>query len=161
MLIRSYQETDLTQIVHLFFNTVHTINRHDYTLEQVNAWVPAVPSEAAWIERYRTRLVFVAEDGETIAGFAELEPNGHIDCFYCHADYQRQGVGKALYQRVEQEAIELGLTQLWTEASITAQPFFEQMGFRALHENRIVRNQVELINYAMHKNIFILSFDQG
>jgi putative acetyltransferase len=101
MLIRLYHAGDLGQIVRLFFNTVHTVNRRDYTLEQVNAWVPAVPSEGSWAERYRTRMIFVADDRGAIAGFAELEPNGHIDCFYCHADYQRQGVGKRLYQYLE------------------------------------------------------------
>jgi putative acetyltransferase len=152
MQIRPFCDTDLTQIVQLFFNTVHMVNRQDYTLEQVNAWVATVPSEAVWAERYQTRRVFVADHGGTIAGFAELEPSGHIDCFYCHADYQRQGVGRALYKRLEEEAIGLELTRLWVEASITAKPFFEQMGFQALHENRIIRNQVALINYSMEKS---------
>jgi putative acetyltransferase len=161
MLIRLYRADDLGQIVRLFFNTVHIVNRQDYTLEQVNAWVPAVPSEAIWAERYRTRTTFVAEDQGVIAGFAELEPNGHIDCFYCHADYQRQGVGRRLYQRLEEEAIlqgrgcanALGLTRLFVEASITAKPFFERMGFQTLHENRVVRRRIELTNYSMEKHL--------
>jgi putative acetyltransferase len=154
MLIRPYTSTDIGQIVRLFFHTVHTVNRQDYTLEQVNAWVPTIPDEVAWAERYRTRITFVADDQSVVAGFAELEPQGHIDCFYCHSDYQRQGIGKQLYQRLEQEAIALGLTRLFVEASITAKPFFEQMGFRTLHQNRMMKNGIELINYAMEKFLY-------
>ena len=27
-----------------------------------------------------------------IVGFAEFEANGHIDCFYCHPDFQGKGL---------------------------------------------------------------------
>jgi putative acetyltransferase len=151
MLIRYYHPADVGQIVQLFYTTVHTVNRCDYTREQVNAWAPTLPDEAAWSARYSDQIVFVADDDGGVAGFAELEPNGHIDCFYCHHSYQRQGVGRQLYQRLEQEANSLGLTRLFVEASITAQPFFERMGFQTLHENKIHRNKVELTNFSMEK----------
>lgn len=151
MLIRNYQPTDLPQLVQLFYNTIHQVNSRDYTPEQVAAWAPAVPDETAWQRRYETRIVFVAEDNGQVAGFAELEPIGHIDCFYCHHAYQGQGVGKRLYHRLEQEARSLHLDRLWVEASITAKPFFEHLGFQTLHENQVLRNQVILINYSMEK----------
>lgn len=151
MLIRYYHSADVRQIVHLFYDTVHKINRRDYTVEQVNAWVPAIPDEAAWSARYSDRIAFVAEDEGIVLGFAELEPNGHIDCFYCHHLYQRQGVGRQLYQRLEQEANSLDLTKLFVEASITAQPFFGRMGFQTLRENKISRNKVELTNFLMER----------
>ncbi|NJR39204.1 MAG: GNAT family N-acetyltransferase [Leptolyngbyaceae cyanobacterium CSU_1_4] len=124
MLIRYYSAADIEQIVNLFYNTVHTVNLADYTPEQVNAWVPIVPNEVTWLARYSDRIVFVADDNGVVAGFAELEPKGRIDCFYCHHLYQGQGVGRQLYQRLEQEAKSLELAQLWVQASITARPFF-------------------------------------
>lgn len=155
MLIRYYHPADIGQIVRLFYDTVHTINLADYTLEQVNAWVPNLPEEARWLGRYSDRIVFVADHDGTIAGFAELEPNGHIDCFYCHHLFQRRGIGRQLYQRLEQEANSLNLTRLFVEASITSQPFFEQMGFQTLHENQIIRNNVTLTNFSMEKYFFL------
>jgi putative acetyltransferase len=154
MLIRYYHPADVEQIVWLIYTTVHTVNRGDYTLEQVNAWMPALPNAITWSARYSERIAFVADDDGVVAGFAELEPNGHIDCFYCHHSYQRLGVGQQLYQRLEQEANSLGLTRLFVEASITAQPFFERMGFQTLHENKIHRNKVELTNFSMEKYLF-------
>jgi len=151
MLVRPYQPSDVEQIVHLYFDTVHTINRWDYTEEKVNAWVPEVPDPVRWAARYRIRVAFVVEENATVTGFAELEPNGHIDCFYCHRAYQRQGVGKQLYKRLEQEARSLSLVRLFTEASITAKPFFERIGFQTLHQNQIRRGHVILINFSMEK----------
>lgn len=153
MLIRYYHPADIGQMVQLFYTTVHTVNCCDYTMEQVNAWVPTIPNEATWLARYSDQIAFVADDDGVIAGFAELEPNGHVDCFYCHHCYQRRGVGRQLYQRLEQEANSLGLTRLFVEASITAQPFFERMGFRTLHENKILRNNVALTNFSMEKHL--------
>ncbi|GED58869.1 hypothetical protein BFO01nite_30010 [Brevibacillus formosus] len=38
MLLRRFHETDIDQIITLFYEAVHTINKQDYTQEQVNAW---------------------------------------------------------------------------------------------------------------------------
>ncbi|MBW4514251.1 MAG: GNAT family N-acetyltransferase [Timaviella obliquedivisa GSE-PSE-MK23-08B] len=151
MLIRCFSSADIGQIVRLFYTTIHTVNCADFTLEQVTAWAPVIPNEVTWLSRYANRVVFVADDSEAIAGFAELEPNGHMDCFYCHHLYQRRGVGRQLYQRLEQEANSLELARFFVEVSITAQPFFEQLGFQTLHENQITRNNVVLTNFSMEK----------
>jgi GNAT superfamily N-acetyltransferase len=154
MQIREYQPQDAGQMAQLIYDTVHTVNRRDYSLEQIHAWMPKVPSKEVWVARYLTRIAFVADDQGTIAGFAELEPNGHIDCFYCHHSYQRQGVGRQLYQRLEEEAKTLHLERLFVEASITARSFFERMGFQTLQENRFLRNEVMLSNFTMEKFLF-------
>ena len=36
MIVRKYQISDTEAIMKLFYNTVHQINIHDYTQEQVN-----------------------------------------------------------------------------------------------------------------------------
>lgn len=156
MLIRYYQPSDVGQIVQLYFDTIHTVNRRNYTDEQLVAWAPGVPDETQWSKRYETRITFVAEKNSVITGFAELEPTGHIDCFYCHHAYQRRGIGTLLLNRLEQEARSLGLEQLFTEASITAKPFFESMGFYTLQKNQILRNDVTLINFSMEKRLSTL-----
>jgi putative acetyltransferase len=153
MQIRQYQPQDAGQMAQLIYDTVHTINQRDYSLDQINAWMPGVPSEEVWAARYPDRIAFVADDQGTIAGFAELEPNGYIDCFYCHYSYQRQGIGRQLYQRLEEEAKSLNLERLLVEASITARLFFERMGFQTLHGNQVIRNHVRLTNFTMEKFI--------
>ena len=38
MKIRRYQKSDCEELAKLFYNTVHTINIQDYSVEQLNAW---------------------------------------------------------------------------------------------------------------------------
>lgn len=71
----------------------------------------------------------------TIVDFGELESNEHIDCFYCHADFQRRGIGWVLFEAIERYAqAEWNLSHLHVEANITALPFFQRMEFATLME---------------------------
>lgn len=151
MLIRYATLTDLPQIVQLFFSTIHIVNRQHYTEEQVNAWAPKVPDEARWAAAFETHTTLVAEADGLILGFTDFEPDGHIDHFFCHHAHQGKGVGKALLQRLEEEVRSRNITRLFVEVSITARPFFEHMGYRFLHENQVVRNNVILTNFSMEK----------
>ena len=40
MKIREYKSADCLETMRLFFDTVHTVNRADYTQEQLDAWAP-------------------------------------------------------------------------------------------------------------------------
>ena len=154
MRIREAIRADAPQIVGVFHHTIHTVNVRDYTTEQVNAWSPKVPDADAWAaNKFPTRMTFVADDNGTIAGFGELEDNGHVDCFYIHQAYQRRGVGTAIFQQIEERARGLGLTLLFTEASITARPFFEASGFSIVKQQIVICRGVELSNFVMEKTL--------
>jgi putative acetyltransferase len=153
MEIRLFSPEDAEQIAQLFHDTIRQINSRDYTAEQVQAWAPDDIHFIDWAERGSSRIIYVADDQGTIAGFAELEPQGHIDCFYCHKDYQRRGVGRQLYQAIETKAKQLGLKDLNVEASITARPFFQQMGFSVVNEQQVICRGVTFTNYVMGKKL--------
>ncbi|NIR45834.1 MAG: GNAT family N-acetyltransferase, partial [Gemmatimonadetes bacterium] len=59
-----------------------------------------------------------------IVGFTELDPNGHIDCFFVHHAWQRRGIGTRLMERVVETAVRDSIARLFAEVSITAEPFF-------------------------------------
>jgi N-acetylglutamate synthase-like GNAT family acetyltransferase len=154
MIIRRARDEDSEQIVRIFHETIHKVNVRDYTREQVDAWSPRMPNREEWtVRRLHTRATFVADEGGIIAGFGELERDGHVDCFYCHHEWQRQGVGSAILARIEREAAQLGLGRLFTEASITAKPFFEARGFRVVARQTAVRRGVALVNFRMEKEL--------
>jgi putative acetyltransferase len=153
MKIRPYQPQDAAQIAQLFHDTVHHINIRDYSSSQVQAWAPDNLDFRNWVEVCLSRYVYVADDDGLIIGFGELELDGHIDCFYCHKDYQRRGVGRKIYQAIEEKALSLGLIRLFTEASITARPFFQNMGFVVVTEQQVSRRGETFINYAMEKKL--------
>ena len=151
MKIRSFHPKDADQIAQLFHQTIREINVRDYSSSQVKAWAPDDLYFRNWAEVCSNRFTFVADLEDAIAGFAELESNGHIDCFYCHKDYQRCGVGRHLYEAIEQKAFELNLDRLYTEASITAKPFFQRMGFSVIKEQQVACRGETFTNYLMEK----------
>jgi putative acetyltransferase len=151
IVIRLFKAEDAEQIARLFHETVREVNIRDYSSSQVRAWAPDNIHFRNWIEVCSNRFTYVADNDGAIAGFGELEPNGHIDCFYCHKNYQRCGVGRQIYQAIEAKAVELSVSRLLTEASITAKPFFQRMGFSVIKEQKVTRRGKIFINYVMEK----------
>jgi putative acetyltransferase len=149
--VRFSRPTDTGVLARLFFDTIHIINSVDYLPEQIAAWAP----EPADLDHWRTRLshhvVFVAENDTDVVGFATFEANGHLDHLYVHYRFQRQGVGSALCERVEQEARFNGIHHIFTEASITARPFFEHVGFQMIAPQTVEHRSVTFINFRMEK----------
>ncbi|WP_342562366.1 GNAT family N-acetyltransferase [Paenibacillus sp. FSL R7-0345] len=156
MIIRTFTEQDTTQIVALFYGTVHSINKRDYSQEQLNAWA-AYEDESlrlnTWKVALSQNLSYVAEINTEIAGFADMTQAGHLDRLFVHKDYQRQGVASALVSTLEAEARRLGLVEIDTEASITAKPFFEQSGYRVVRRQTVERRGVQLENFVMVKRL--------
>ena len=151
--IRAYDAGDASGIVRLFYETVRSVNRADYSDEQVEAWAPGVPDPEEWHARMSGRLTLVAEEGGEVVGFAELEEDGHLDMLYLRTDAVRRGVGPQLYRAAEQEALGEGLGRIFTEASITARPFFEREGFRVKREQTVVARGVSMANFVMEKDL--------
>ena len=151
--IRDYEQADAPAIARLFYETIRSVNRADYSEEQVEAWAPAIPDAGEWHERMAGRRTLVAEEGGEVVGFCELEEDGHLDMFYVRKDAVGRGIGRSLYEAAERAARGWNLTRMFTEASVTARPFFERRGFRAVSERRAWRRGVELTNFAMEKSL--------
>ena len=149
--IRLFAPQDAEHVARLFHDTIHAVNSRDYSSSQVKAWAPEDIHFRDWAAVCSSRFTYIADDEGTIAGFGELEPNGHIDCFYCHKHYQRCGVGSQIYQCIEAKALELSVRRLFVEASITAKPFFQRMGFAIVKEQAVLCRGETLINYVMEK----------
>ncbi|NJP12601.1 MAG: GNAT family N-acetyltransferase [Leptolyngbyaceae cyanobacterium RU_5_1] len=151
MKIRLFEKQDTEKVARLFHETVREINIHDYSSAQVKAWAPDNIHFRDWENTCSNRFTYVADDAGIIAGFGELESNGHIDCFYCHKNYQRCGVGSQIYQAIEAKALDLKLNHLMVEASITAKPFFQRMGFSIVKQQEVLCRGERFINYVMEK----------
>jgi putative acetyltransferase len=152
--IRGYDAGDAPEIVRLFYETVRSVNRAHYSDRQVMAWAPGVPDPGEWHARMAGRKTLVAEKGGEVVGFAELEDDGHLDMLYLREDAVGRGVGGGLYGAVERVARADGIRRIFTEASITARPFFERQGFRVVREQTVVRRGVAMTNFAMEKTLF-------
>jgi putative acetyltransferase len=140
-------------LIELFFNTVHSVNSDDYTCEQLNIWAPEDINPEKWIDRIYKNYLVTAKDGNNIVGFGELTSEGCVDMLYVHKGYLRQKIGKQLLGYIIRRALKLGMGEIFVEASVTARPFFESLGFDTIKKMVKQLNDCEFIVYMMNKQI--------
>lgn len=159
MEIKYYQPENLTEMLKLFCDTVHTVNAKDYTPEQREAWAPYSVIEdeqtrTRWNKTLSEHLSLVAWQDGKIAGFADLDvKEGYLDRMYVGEKFVRQGIATTLERKLEQAAREAGCNKMTSDVSITARPFFEKRGYRVVRQQEVERKGVILINFKMEKEL--------
>ena len=155
VVVRNATAGDASAVAHLFHNTILNVNVGDYSVAQVEAWAGPAPVPEVWERRITedgsARKTFVATKEDRVVGFAELEGDGHVDTLYVHHQYQGCGIASALLDRIEAEARSLGLRRLYTEASITAEPFFRRRGFSMIRPQDVEVRGHTFRNFVMDK----------
>lgn len=146
MVIRKYKTSDCEQLAELFYQTVHNVNDKDYTNEQLDAWADGNVDLKEWDKSFTEHYTIVCIKDDIIVGFGDIDTTGYLDRLFVHKDYQRQGVATAICNELERQC-----KKVVTHASITAKPFFEQRGYKAIREQQVIRHGVFLTNYVMEK----------
>ena len=100
---------DIQELKKLFCNTVMTVNRRDYTAEEVADWASCCESDGRWEQLLSTLYFIVATDAEgQMLGFTAFRGDGYLHSMFVHKDYQRQGIATALLQKIEAHPINSG-----------------------------------------------------
>jgi putative acetyltransferase len=99
--IRSYRDEDVDSVVAIFRDAARSTAGRDYSESQVRAWAPNLIDHALFAQRCAAKSTWVAECNQRVAGFSDIELDGHIDMLYVHPDFQRRGVARALLTRIE------------------------------------------------------------
>ncbi|HEY4265544.1 MAG TPA: GNAT family N-acetyltransferase [Micropepsaceae bacterium] len=152
-LVRPWREADTEELGELFRKSVREIAGRDYRPAQIEAWVKAPGAIHTWTERMQERVIFVAEQRQSLIGFIQYEPPDHIDMTYVHPQSQRIGVASALLAAVETDARRRGVMLLNVEASITSRPFFQARGFEIITPQIVTALGEDFLNYRMSKQL--------
>lgn len=153
MNIHPYSPEHATEVAQVFYQSVHAIDSSIYTAEQKEAWAPTPPDYEHWVMRLDKKKPFLAIIDHCVAGFMELDHDGHIDCAYTHPDFQGCGVASTLYVHLLAAARTQGIQRLQVEASYIAKPFFERRGFSLVKRNEMKRKGQVLVNFTMEKGL--------
>ncbi|MCL1123370.1 GNAT family N-acetyltransferase [Shewanella surugensis] len=151
--IREYCPTDAIHTWALFFNTIRHVNIRDYSLKQVTAWAPDEFDLGVWQQKMAKIKPFIAEINGVIVGYADLQVDGYIDHFFCHHEYQGQGVGKALMTHILTQSQLCGIRRCYSDVSITAKPFYKHLGFQVLKQQEVIIRGEKLTHYKMGKAV--------
>ncbi|AUI52002.1 GNAT family N-acetyltransferase [Arthrobacter crystallopoietes] len=150
MEIRPYAETDAAATLSLFLAAVTETASAHYSAEQIAAWARPVERDVAqWNLARKSRNTYVATIGGEVAGFSDVGDDGYIDMMFVAPRFGRRGVAGALLTHLHGIAVGAGASELYTNASITARPFFEQHGFAVVAEQHPVTLGVAMTNYRM------------
>jgi putative acetyltransferase len=149
--IRIFRHGDHVAIAEIFPRAIHEIASQAYSPEQCLAWSAREPNYERWKVRCEFKRPFVAVVDDQIAGFLELDTNGHIDCAYISPDFQRRGIMTRLVNHAVETCFAMKIDRVFVEASICARPMFEKTGFTVVRDNVVTVKEVSLINYIMEK----------
>jgi len=153
VIIRSLQTDDIDASRHLFYRAVHQGAASHYTAEQRNAWAPQPPDRDAWEARLRNQSCFMAVQDGVLVGFMTLTESGYLDLAFVEPRMIGRGIAHQIYDALEVFAASRDLTQLTTDASLVAAPFFVRHGWEVLKNQTVERNGVTLKNVSMMKQI--------
>lgn len=148
-MLRAYEDGDHEAIAEIYSRAVHEIASKDYSDEQCQAWAPRIPAVDHWKSCCERKRPIVAVLDSHVAGFLELDDDGHIDCAYVNPDYQRRRIMTQLVAHAVRICFEQELPRVYVEASICARPLFEKLGFRVVQDNPVEINGVGLQNFLM------------
>ena len=148
--IREYRSSDITEILRLFYDTVHTVNAADYSAEQLDAWADGKADPAVWDRSLSEHYSLAAIEDGAIVGFGDIDSSGYLDRLYVHKDHQKCGIASAICDKLEAS---VRTDHITVHASITAKPFFEKRGYREAKAQEVERKGILLRNYVMIKKM--------
>ncbi|WP_292976689.1 GNAT family N-acetyltransferase [Nitrosomonas sp.] len=151
MNIRPSEDSDVRTLANLFTESVHDLAVGHYDSKQRTAWAPQPPDLDYWHERLTSLHTLVAEIESQAAGFISYELNGHIDLLFISPGFVRLGIATALYSRAESILIKAGVTNIFTEASLSARAFFGRQGFHVTEEQSVSVRGALFRRFAMRK----------
>ena len=126
------------------YRAIQEIAFCDYPENILNSWGRSHSEEelAKREQRFNLRIeqrenvIVVAEVEKQIAGFGEISlSQSELTALYVNPDFKRQGIGTAIIQDLESRAKEQGIKALTLHSSLTAVPFYEKNGFRAVKQS--------------------------
>ena len=153
MEIGDFEISDADQLGVIFFDAVREGAAEFYDVEQRQAWAPKTPSGPNWASRLAAQKTMVARKAGRPVGFMTLDGDGYIDLAFVAPGHQRQGIGGALYARIEAMARDAKMVRLHSQASYLVRGLFEQQGWQVLRVQRIERAGVILTNFLMEKRL--------
>jgi predicted N-acetyltransferase YhbS len=137
ILIRDYAESDAMKVGVLIADTYSEYNLSFASTEQKNAFLgpfqyarsPEISHQDAIAEVIKASMVFVAEKDGKIVGVLRGRKD-KLQSLFVRGDVHRQGIGRNLVDRFEQECAKQGSEKIILMSTLYAVPFYQAMGYK-------------------------------
>lgn len=132
LIVRPFAAPDAGAWFEVHHAAVRGIASREYSRAVIDAWAPEISTrmiDDLQADQSGTRLV--AELGGEIAGIGELVlGNSELRACYVAPHFARRGVGSTLVAELEALATNAGIAALSVRSSVTAEPFYLQLGYQ-------------------------------
>lgn len=152
--IHPLKEKDIPEMQNLFRTTVLNINIQHYTKEEVEDWASCGDDPARWKELLsHNQYIGAFDENDCLIGFSSMNKEGYLHSMFVHKDWQGKGVATQLLFEIETLAQQFNVTDITSEVSLTARPFFEKKGYKVIKSQKAKANKLKLTNFVMHKSL--------
>lgn len=128
-MIREFLDDDSVMVSNIIKENLLNVNIKDYPEETImNMCSIFTPEYMSSISKIRK--VYVVVEGNKIIGTASLDKDT-IYTVFIDIHYHNQGIGRMLIDFMERIALDSGVTSLKLPSSLTAQGFYEKLGYNA------------------------------
>jgi GNAT superfamily N-acetyltransferase len=135
--IRNYGDSDAESVGQLIADTYGEFNLSFASPEErvlllgpfQHARSPEKAHQEAIARTIRSEMVFVAEEEGEIVGVLRGRKE-RLASLFVRGDRHRQGIGRKLVQRFEQECLGQGVAAIRVASTLYAVPFYLQMGYK-------------------------------
>ena len=136
LIIRDYREMDANRVGILIADTYREFNLTFASLEESKAFLgpfqharsPEKAHQEAIANVIRAALVFLAEKDGEILGVLRGSRDRLLSLFVS-GDHHRQGIGRRLVERLEQECLAQGSDVIRLRSTLYAVPFYRAVGY--------------------------------
>ncbi|MDD5704528.1 MAG: GNAT family N-acetyltransferase [Kiritimatiellae bacterium] len=123
--VRKAKMEEAQKIMDLHCDTVQRVNSRDYTEEQIKAWLGVRKIEITQGMIRDGQFYVAVDDTDRVLGIGSIKGNVLFG-LYVSADHQGEGIGTALLDQMEKDAARVGITQIETESTLTAEGFYKR-----------------------------------
>jgi putative acetyltransferase len=149
--LRPFLPQDAGVVAQIFRDAIEELTEEDYDEAQRAAWMASADDEEDFAKRLAAQTTLLAlRDGEAV-GFVSLKGNDLIDMLYVRPEVAGDGIGSFLVAAMETLARGRGAKTLTVDASDTALPFFEKLGFKPQFRQSVALEGEWLANTKMAK----------
>ena len=149
--LRPFLPQDAAVVAQIFRDAIEELTEDDYDEAQRSAWMASADDEQSFAKRLAAQTTLLAlRDGEPV-GFVSLKGSDLLDMLYVRPEVAGEGIGTFLANAAETLARGRGAKILNVDASDTALPFFEKLGFKPQFRQSIALEDEWLANTKMAK----------
>lgn len=129
------RRTERDDMLEVIRKAVESVEPESYSEEDQRHLEEVIPEMSVGFAEKERYVYFVAVEESEILGVAGLQKeSGGIGGLFVHPEHMGEGIGSKLLEKLEEKALEEGIDEMTSLASLEAVDFYSKNGYRPVEE---------------------------